>query len=134
VKRLVGSTVIVAAAAALTGCGASTPAADCIALSADVMQTIADGADAGREIVGQEAQAVKGTGEDVYFVAMRFQTKGGSDEVGVWGTNAVSSNAVTTVIAIDGFAKQFTHWPDAQQAFGISPAHPKALAAEGCLK
>jgi hypothetical protein len=38
------------------------------------------------------------------------------------------------VIAIDGFAKQFTHWSDAQQAFGISAAHPKALATEGCLK
>jgi len=118
----------------LTGCGASTPSADCIAVPADVMQGIADGADTGREIVGQEAKAVKGSGEGVYFVAMRFETKGGSDEVGVWGTDAVTSDALTTVISIDGFAKQFTYWPDAQQAFDISAAHPKALAAEGCLK
>jgi hypothetical protein len=41
--------------------------------------------------------------------------------------------AVGTVVGVDGFAKQFTHWPDAEAAFDISPAHPSASAASECF-
>ena len=96
------------------------------------MTAIGDGAPHGSGFVAQQAAAVLGTGNEVYFVAMRFEAAGQKDMTGVWSTTSITANEVATVISVDDFAKQFTAWPDAEQAFDISPAHP-ALAAEDCL-
>jgi len=97
------------------------------------MTSIAEGAPADSGFVAKEAAAVLGTGDEVYFVAMRFDALGQTDMVGVWTRTSIAADESSGVISVDGFAKRFTHWPDAEQAFGISPAHPPALAAEACL-
>jgi hypothetical protein len=99
------------------------------------MSAIAEGAPEGSGFVAHEAAAVLGPGEEVYFVAMRFDALGQSDMAGVWSTTSIEATGagVSVVTSVDGFAKQFTHWPDAEQAFDISPAHPPALAAKDRL-
>jgi len=125
-----------AVAVALAGCGGgaeATDSADCLSVPTEVMGMIAEGALEGSGFVAKEAAAVLGTGDEVYFVAMRFDSGGQSDMVGVWSTTFIAADESSGVISVDGFAKQFTHWPDAEQAFDISPAHPPALAAKDCL-
>ena len=136
VKRVVAGSAVAAVAFVLAGCGGdaeATPSADCLTVPPEVMTAIADGAPEGSGFVAREASAVLGTGGEVYFVAMRFEAAGQTDLVGVWSTTSITANQAATVISVDGFAKQFTHWPDAEQAFDISPAHPSAKAVEDCL-
>jgi hypothetical protein len=64
---------------------------------------------------------------------MRFATSSQTDMVGVRSTISISADEAASVISVDGFAKQFTVWPDAEQAFDISPAHPPVKQATGCL-
>ena len=120
----------------LAGCGGvdqATASADCEAVPAEVMTAIADGAQDGTEFVAREAAAFQADGSEVYYVALRFAAAGGGDEVGVWATNSLAVNQAATVLSVDGFAKQFTVWPDAEAAFDISPAHPSVSAAKDCL-
>jgi hypothetical protein len=136
VNRVVAASALTAVGFALAGCGGeaeATAAADCLTVPAEVMTAIADGAPEGSGFVAQQATAVLGAGNEVYFVAMRFEAAGEKDMTGVWSTTSITANEAATVISVDGFAKQFTVWPDAEQAFDISPAHPSALAAEDCL-
>ncbi|WP_222267424.1 hypothetical protein [Modestobacter marinus] len=97
------------------------------------MTRIADGAQDGSGFVAREAAAVRSSDfTEVYFVAMRFSATGGGDEVGVWATNSIDETAVT--MSVDGFAKQFTVWPDADEAAAdISAADPSVDAAKECL-
>ncbi len=97
------------------------------------MTAIAEGAPDGSSFVAHQAAAVLGTGSEVYFVAMQFEALGETDMTGVWSTTSITANETATVISVDGFAKQFTGWPDAEQAFNISPSHPSASEATDCL-
>ncbi len=49
----------------------------------------------------------------VYFVAGRFNVPGVDEEqVGVWATNSLEPGG-GLILAVDGLAKEFTVWPDA---------------------
>ncbi|MCZ2848657.1 hypothetical protein [Modestobacter sp. VKM Ac-2978] len=120
----------------LAGCGGeaeATAAVDCLTVPQEVSTAIADGSLEGSGFVVQQASAVLGSGGEIYFVAMRFDANGESDMTGVWATTSIAANEASTVISVDGFAKQFTVWPDAEQAFDISPTHPSAQEASDCL-
>jgi hypothetical protein len=120
----------------LAGCGEddqATASTDCEAVPAEVMTVIAAGAQDGTEFVARDAAAFRADDSDVYYVALRFGAVGGGDEVGVWATNSLAVDQAATVLSVDGLAKQFTVWPDAEAAFDISPAHPSVGAAKNCL-
>jgi hypothetical protein len=136
VKSVVASSACAAVALLLAGCGGegeATTSADCLTVPQEVSTAISDGAPAGSGFVAQQAAAVLGNGGEVYFVAMRFEANGETDMTGVWATTSITVNEASGVISVDGFAKQFTVWPDAEQAFDISPAHPLANEATDCL-
>jgi hypothetical protein len=135
VKRVVASSAC-AALFALVGCGGeseATASGDCLTVPQEVIGAIAAGAPEGSGFVARQGMAVLGTGGEVYFVAMRFDAAGETDMTGVWATTSITANETSSVISVDGFAKQFTVWPDAEAAFDISPAHASAGEAEDCL-
>lgn len=135
-KRLVASSACGAASSLLAGCGGeaeATASIDCLTVPHEVSTAIADGAPDGSGFVSQQAAAVLGDGGGVYVVAMRFDANGQTDMTGVWATTSVAANEASTVISVDGSAEQFTAWPGAEQTFDISPAHPSANEAAGCL-
>ena len=109
----------------------STKSDACLDVPADLMTRIADGGKDGQAFTAKEGAAVRGTGGETYFVALRFGAAGVPDQVGVWGTTALEGS--TGIISVDGLAKNFTVWPDAEKAFNVSPAHPSVDAAKGCL-
>ena len=51
---------------------------------------------------------------NVYMVAMEFSATGIENQVGVWATNSLTASG-GTMMAVDGTAKEFTVWPDADQ-------------------
>lgn len=124
----------VAAAAAvlltLTACGSDEPAADCIDAAA-TGDRIAEGAN-DIPITPVETKAVQSEDSDVYYVAMTFTLDGVDDEesTGVWTTNDLENGSI---LSVDALAKQFTDWPDAEQAFDISYPNDGTKAAESCI-
>lgn len=64
---------------------------------------------------------------------MRFDANGETVMTGVWATTSITANEASSAISVDGFAKQFTVLPDAEQAFDIFSAHPWAKEATNCL-
>lgn len=136
VKRGVAGGTWAVSAFVLAGCGGqadATAAVDCLTVPHEVVKAIGDGAPEGSGFVAQRAAAVLGTGNEIYFVAMRFDANGETDMTGVWATTSIGVGEASSVISVDGFAKQFTNWPDAEVAFEVSPAHPSAEEAAGCL-
>lgn len=69
----------------------------------------------------------------VYFVAMKFSAEGVPDQVGVWASNSLEAGG-GIIMAVDGFAQEFTDWPDADRTDAqISKADPSVDAAKACL-
>lgn len=66
---------------------------------------------------------------EVYMIAGRFNAPGVDGEVGVWASNSLNAGE-GVYMSVDGFAQQFTVWPDAdttdanitQSADGVSEA------------
>ena len=70
----------------------------------------------------------------VWFVAIKFKIQGGDELTGVWATNSLEAGG-GLILAVDGFAKEFTVWPDADKtAARISGGDPGIDASESCLK
>lgn len=115
------------------GEGDAQASVDCLTVPAEVLDAIAEGAPPGSGFVVQRAAAVVGTGIEVHFVAMRFDANGETGVTGVWATTSIGAMDTSSVVSVDGFAKQFTGWPDAEQGFQITSAHPAAKEAAGCL-
>lgn len=68
----------------------------------------------------------------VYFIAADLTAPGVNDETGVWATNSLGDGGV--YLAVDGFAKQFTAWPDADSTdAAIGGADPGVDKARGCV-
>ena len=135
-NRIAAKSTLAAVALALAGCGGSAEAAattDCLAVPPEVITAIAGGAPEGSGFIAHEAAAVVGDAGEVYFVAMRFDALGETDMVGVWTTTSITANAANSVLGVDGFATQFTGWPDAEQVLGMSRVHPPAMEAKDCL-
>lgn len=107
----------------------------CLSVKRGVAQQIASARESGTGMKAGPAAAVKSPDfENVYFVAMRFKAMDIEDQVGVWATNSLKPRGAATIMAVDGFAQQFTTWPDADKTgAAISSADPSADAANACL-
>jgi hypothetical protein len=65
----------------------------------------------------RNGQAVKSNDfQNVFMVAADLQGSGlgGTGDIGVWATNSLDPNA-GIVMAVDGVAKEFSDWPDADK-------------------
>ncbi|GAA1790993.1 hypothetical protein [Leucobacter iarius] len=122
----------------LAGCSAA-PAGDgraCIEVPAAVKSAIAEGAN-GAAITPGAAGAVKSKAmNDVTIVAMEFTTPDGETSKGVWGVGgdlASAAEAGGTIVAIDGFAGQFTDWPKQINGHTFDVTEDGADEALACL-
>ena len=95
----------------LAGCSSSKgDGRECYDVSAELMAAIADGAN-DIPITPVDAAAVKSEHfDDAYIVAMSFTAPGGGEEVGVWAV-ATLEPPYGPILAVDGFAHEFTVWP-----------------------
>ena len=103
----------------------------CLKVPGALTRRIANAA-AGTGMTPRKAKAVKSKELDVYFVAIRFDTTGVSNLVGVWATNSLDRNS-NKFITIDTWAEKFT--PTLPDASGNDAAadNPTAAAAKACL-
>lgn len=125
-----GNTLITAAAVALilSGCSSDTGADDttsaaeepapsrCEDVAPGLAKAILRGAEDGvGKLEPGAAAAVRSEDYDkVWMIAVRFSGAGVDDEVGVWASNSLDpGNGV--IMAVDGFAQEFTVWPDADK-------------------
>ncbi len=110
----------------------ATKSPDCISLPASVLETIASGEEPGVGMKSIRGFAVKSADfNNVYFFAIEFSATGISSQTGVWARNGIDSGII---MSVDGFAKEFTVWPDASKTdANISTADRNVLIAKSCL-
>lgn len=117
-----------------TSPAASPTSSECLGVSRVLLRQIASRVEAG--VVGPlrltSGKAVRSKDfAKVYFVAANMTAPGLSD-VGVWATNDLA--APGTILAVDGFAQQFTDWTDADKSGAhISAGDPSVDRAKDCL-
>lgn len=106
----------------------------CESVSKAMLKGIASGAQDGTGLKPIRGAAYKSPDfEKVYFIAMEFSADGVDSQVGVWASNSLKPGG-GILMSVDGFAKQFTVWPDAENTDAqISPADPGVEAAKSCL-
>lgn len=135
--RLTG---VIATACLLTACGGGSTVGDegaagvdCLDVRPAVGKAIAKGA-SGVKIQPGDVAAIRSPDfDEVYFIAMRFGADGGEDAVGVWASNSLTPGG-GLMMSVDGYAKQFTEWPDASKTdAAISGADPSIKDAKSCL-
>lgn len=97
-------------------------------------RAITSGPEDGTDMKARAVAAVQSPdSENVYFIAMTFSATGVEDQTGVWASNGLKSGD-GLILAMDGIAKQFTFWPDADSTdAAISGADPSVEQATACL-
>ena len=86
-----------------------------LSVPVELLDAIASGEESGVGMEPIRGIAVKsGDFSNVYMVAMEFSATGIKNQVGVWATNSLSAGG-GIIMAVDGTAKAFTVWPDADQ-------------------
>src|SRR5665647_85990 len=110
----------------------AAPGADCTQAPQALLDRIATGAlDATGMVPVTDQVYLSPDYGKVYFVAMRFTATGIEDQTGVWATNGLDSGIT---MSVDGFAKEFTDWPDsATTDAAIASTDPAVAVAIGCL-
>lgn len=110
------------------------PADNCLKVSAAMAEAIGSGEESGVGMKPGVIAAVKSPDfAKVYFIAMKFGASGIDDQVGVWASNSVKPGG-GILMSVDGFAQQFTVWPNADGTdAAISKADPSVAAAKACL-
>jgi hypothetical protein len=133
---------------ALIGCGggstgdagtspasqATNAASACEPVPSGLLEAIAKGAEAGvGPMTLTRGRAYRSPDfSKVWFVAASLQAEGISPTDGVWATNSLEPGG-GALMAVDGVAKEFTVWPDADStAARISAADPAVAAAKNC--
>lgn len=122
-KRLIGMTLAIAVCSA--GCSATAAKSTrCETYPSSRAASIL-----GSGLVVDHAAAVKSEDHSkAWYVAIRFHGPGvESGEVGVWATNDLSGG---TIIAVDGFAQQFSSFPPND---GFSSTDKGASEAKTCV-
>lgn len=109
------------------------PASDCLDVPGELTAAITRGAtDPGDFVPGNAAAYRSPDHGKVYLVALEF-AGAGADNVGVWATNSLEAGG-GLIMAADGFANEFTDWPDAMTtAAAINAASPGVSEAKDCL-
>lgn len=107
--------------AAPTTAAPTTPtkaaASRCLPVPQALLDAIASGEEAG---VGglrlSKGYAVQSKDfKKVYVIAAEITAPGVSGEQGVWASNSLESGGGGLILSVDGFAQQFTVWPDADK-------------------
>ena len=109
-------------------------ASDCLEVSPELAAAIASGAtDPNDFIPGNAAAYLSPNHGEVYLVAMEFSSAGTEDNVGVWATNSLDAGS-GLILSADGFANEFTTWPDAMTTDAeINAASEGVQEAKDCL-
>lgn len=129
---------LAATLALLAGCGGSDTAAEdegtdaapssstspakaeaksrCEDVSSAMAKAIMSGAEDGTgKLTAGNAAAVRSKDyKKAWMIAVHFSGAGVDDEVGVWASNSLKPGG-GILMAVDGFAKEFTVWPDADK-------------------
>jgi hypothetical protein len=122
---------------ALSACGGSgepeAPAAECLTPAPEVAEAIAEGANA-TAITPTGSAAVRAPDRaDAYLVAMTFTVAGvDEDQTGVWMVASIEGNPAP-IAAVDGFAQEFTDWPDTINGEELAVTEAGADDAKACL-
>jgi len=96
---------------------------------------VAEGAEDGvGRLKALDAAAVRSRDyEKAYMIAVRFKGPGIDSETGVWSSNSLKLGG-GLILAVDGLAKEFTVWPDADKTdAGMSIADDGVDEAKDCL-
>ena len=113
-----------------------SPSLTCLDVPATLLAGIATGEE--KDVGGlklTDGKAVKAPGfSKVYFVAAHLRAPGlDGEDVGVWATNSLEAGG-GLLMAVDGFAKQFTTWPDADKtSAGIKSTEDGVDEAMDCV-
>ncbi|WP_454043643.1 hypothetical protein [Cellulosimicrobium sp. Marseille-Q8652] len=125
---LVVAGVVLAAASCSSGGG--EPEVECTEASPELAAQIAEGAN-GAAITPVETATVQ-YDDDLWLVPMSFTIEGIDDtvETGVWAVTTPDAGGGLTM-SVDGFAQEFTDWPQAP-----SPANgsEEVLDAKTCVE
>ena len=134
--RMIGGCLAVTLVIACSSCssGSSGKSSDCLPVSADMQAAIAQGEESGVGMTPVKAAAVKSPDfQNVYFIAMEFSATGVPNQTGVWASNSLEKGG-GVIMAVDGFAQQFTMWPDADTTqASISAADASVEKAKDCV-
>ena len=113
-KKIIAAAVTVTTVLSLAACGGNTAVdkSDCLDVPQDVLNVVASGSDSSG-LKPETGKAVKGDTEGTYWLAMKFTADGfnGDTETGIWLVSGLDAASAAPVMSVDGFAKQFTHWP-----------------------
>ena len=116
--------------ASVDASAAESSSTECVEVSPEMGAAIAEG---GVGIEWVRGQAVKSPDhEGVYYVA-GVVDDGQGEVAGVWGTPSLEPWG-GVVLAVDGFAQEFTDWPRSTDRTGsMSVSDDGAVQAKGCL-
>lgn len=131
-KRLIPLILVVPLLAAC-GSTSASKAADCLTVPDAVSAAIAGGGKPS-DLVVKSGAAVKSTErKDMYFVALKFtQGSDATESIGLWAAANLDEGA-NTFISVDGYAKQFTQWPDGSaSSYKLSMTEKDAKSALEC--
>ena len=121
---------------ALTGCSGARGGDDreCYDVTPELMAAIAEGANE-IPITPIDAAAVKSENfDDAYIVAMSFTVAGVDDpQVGVWAV-ATLEPPYAPFLAVDGFAHEFTVWPNEINGDELTVTEDGVTEAKACLE
>lgn len=96
------------------------------------MAAIAEGANA-TTITPVAAAAVDSKSfNDAYIVAMSFNVAGGDTQTGVWAVASLTPPGAP-ILAVDGFAHQFTDWPNEVNGEELNVNEDGVTEAKACL-
>lgn len=135
-KKIIAAAVTVTTVLSLAACGgnAAVDKSDCLDVPQDVLNGVASGSDSSG-LKPETGKAVKGDTEGTYWLAMKFTADGfnGDTETGIWLVSGLDAASAAPVMSVDGFAKQFTHWPTQINGTELNGTEEKAKAAAACL-
>lgn len=136
-KFIAPITVLAAAALLLTGCsgGKAGDGRACETVPPELLTAIAEGTNDGPAMTPVAAGAVKSAERgEVYIVAMSFTVAGVEDaQVGTWGIGGSLTPGSGPLVAIDGFASEFTVWPNQMNGEEFSVTEDGVDEAKACL-
>ena len=114
------------------GASSSSPDNDCLKVSRAMVNGLNEGLQHGVKIT--RAAAVKAQGfHNVYFIAGKLKGPG-VDDTGVWATNHGLKPGDGLIFSVDGMAREFSVWPDADvPIFSADASDPNVDRALECL-
>lgn len=133
-RLLIGTLLLTVACSGGGSTSAKSTPGPCVAVSQAMLDGIASGAEKSVGTVKlSRGEAVKSPDFDkVYFIAAHLSAPGVKDEVAVWSSNSLAPGG-GLILAVDGYAQQFTVWPDADKSSAkISKADPSVGRAKNC--